>query len=37
MTGFTSITPWGGHFTYFISVFLMIAGLLIVIARGNLI
>jgi multicomponent Na+:H+ antiporter subunit C len=28
---------WGGHFTYFITVFLMIAGLFIVIARGNLI
>jgi len=27
----------GGHFTYFITVFLMIAGLFIVIARGNLI
>ena len=27
----------GGHFTYFITVFLMIAGLYIVIARGNLI
>lgn len=26
----------GGHFTYFITVFLMIAGLFIVIARGNL-
>ena len=29
--------PLGGHFTYFITVFLMIAGLFIVIARGNLI
>ena len=28
---------WGGHFSYFITVFLMIAGLFIVIARGNLI
>lgn len=28
---------WGGHFAYFITVFLMIAGLFIVIARGNLI
>lgn len=28
---------WGGHFTYFITVFLMIAGLFILIARGNLI
>ena len=27
----------GSHFTYFITVFLMIAGLFIVIARGNLI
>lgn len=27
----------GGHFTYLITVFLMIAGLFIVIARGNLI
>jgi multicomponent Na+:H+ antiporter subunit C len=27
----------GGHFTYFITVFLMMAGLFIVIARGNLI
>ncbi|MCK6372452.1 MAG: cation:proton antiporter subunit C, partial [Gammaproteobacteria bacterium] len=27
----------GGHFTYFVTVFLMIAGLFIVIARGNLI
>ena len=26
----------GGHFTYFITLFLMIAGLFIVIARGNL-
>jgi multicomponent Na+:H+ antiporter subunit C len=33
------MTAWalGGHFTYFITVFLMIAGLFIVIARGNLI
>lgn len=27
----------GGHFTYFITIFLMIAGLFTVIARGNLI
>lgn len=27
----------GGHFTYFITIFLMIAGLFILIARGNLI
>ena len=32
----TSMTL-GGHFAYFITVFLMIAGLFIVIARGNLI
>ena len=35
MTGATA--PGIGHFTYFITVFLMIAGLFIVIARGNLI
>jgi multicomponent Na+:H+ antiporter subunit C len=34
-TGFW--TTLGGHFTYFIAVFLMMAGLFIVIARGNLI
>jgi multicomponent Na+:H+ antiporter subunit C len=34
-TGFC--TTLGGHFTYFITVFLMMAGLFIVIARGNLI
>jgi multicomponent Na+:H+ antiporter subunit C len=27
----------GGHFSYFVTVFLMIAGLFVVIARGNLI
>jgi multicomponent Na+:H+ antiporter subunit C len=27
----------GGHFTYFITIFLMMAGLFIVIARGNMI
>jgi multicomponent Na+:H+ antiporter subunit C len=27
----------GGHFTYFITIFLMVAGLFIVIARGNLV
>ena len=32
-----SFTTIGSHFTYFISIFLMIAGLFIVIARGNLI
>ena len=31
------LTTLGGHFTYFITVFLMMAGLFIVIARGNLI
>ena len=28
---------WAGHFTYFVTVFLMVAGLFIVIARDNLI
>lgn len=37
MSGPTWAMSWGGHFTYFITVFLMIAGLFIVIARGNLI
>ena len=37
MSGFTKLLPWSGHFTYFITLFLMIAGLFIVIARGNLI
>ena len=37
MTGSTSSMTWGGHFSYFVTVFLMIAGLFIVIARGNLI
>ncbi len=32
-----SFTTIGSHFTYFITIFLMIAGLFIVIARGNLI
>jgi len=32
----SSLTP-GGHFTYFITIFLMMMGLFIVIARGNLI
>lgn len=35
-TGGASMTL-GGHFTYFITVFLMVAGLFIVIARDNLI
>lgn len=37
MTGSETGMTLGGHFTYFITVFLMIAGLFIVIARGNLI
>jgi multicomponent Na+:H+ antiporter subunit C len=37
MTGSTSSMTWGGHFSYFVTVFLMIGGLFIVIARGNLI
>jgi multicomponent Na+:H+ antiporter subunit C len=37
MTGAETGMTLGGHFTYFITVFLMIAGLFIVIARGNLI
>lgn len=37
MSGATAPTVLGGHFTYFVTVFLMIAGLFIVIARGNLI
>ena len=37
MTGTGTVMTLGGHFTYFITVFLMIAGLFIVIARGNLI
>ncbi|MDP2367438.1 cation:proton antiporter subunit C [Rhodoferax sp.] len=37
MTGTGTSMTLGGHFTYFITVFLMIAGLFIVIARGNLI
>jgi multicomponent Na+:H+ antiporter subunit C len=35
--GMMAAAPGIGHFTYFITVFLMIAGLFIVIARGNLI
>lgn len=35
-TGATGL-PLGGHFTYFITVFLMITGLFIVVARGNLV
>lgn len=37
MSGTATVMTWGGHFTYFITVFLMIAGLFILIARGNLI
>ena len=37
MTGTATTMTWGGHFAYFITVFLMVAGLFIVIARGNLI
>lgn len=37
MTGLTTSMTLGGHFTYFITVFLMIAGLFIVISRSNLI
>jgi multicomponent Na+:H+ antiporter subunit C len=37
MNGATTGLAWGGHFSYFVTVFLMIAGLFIVIARGNLI
>lgn len=37
MTGTTGAMTLGGHFTYFITVFLMMTGLFIVIARGNLI
>lgn len=33
----TTSMSLGGHFTYFITIFLMIAGLFIVIARGNLV
>ncbi len=37
MTGTGFLNTIGGHFAYFITVFLMMAGLFIVIARGNLI
>ena len=37
MTGIEKAMVLGGHFTYFVTVFLMVAGLFIVIARGNLI
>jgi len=37
MIGPTSSMTLGGHFTYFVTVFLMVAGLFIVISRSNLI
>jgi multicomponent Na+:H+ antiporter subunit C len=37
MTGSPAGMTVAGHFTYFITVFLLVAGLFIVIARGNLI
>jgi len=37
MTGPSSAMTLSGHFTYFITIFLMIAGLFIVISRTNLI
>lgn len=37
MTGAATSMTLGGHFTYFITIFLMIAGLFIVISRSNLI
>jgi multicomponent Na+:H+ antiporter subunit C len=37
VTGVAGAMTLGGHFTYFITVFLMMAGLFLVIARGNLI
>lgn len=37
MTGASSAMTLSGHFTYFITIFLMIAGLFIVISRTNLI
>jgi multicomponent Na+:H+ antiporter subunit C len=37
VTGAEFLTTLGGHVTYFITVFLMVAGLFIVIAPGNLI
>jgi len=37
MIGTTTSMTLGGHFTYFITVFLMVAGLFIVISRSNLI
>lgn len=37
MTGATGSASLGGHFTYFITIFLMMAGLFIVVARSNMI
>ncbi|MCK9212999.1 MAG: cation:proton antiporter subunit C [Rhodoferax sp.] len=37
MTGATTSMTLGSHFTYFITIFLMVAGLFIVISRPNLI
>jgi multicomponent Na+:H+ antiporter subunit C len=37
MTGVTTSMTLGSHFTYFITIFLMVAGLFIVISRPNLI
>lgn len=37
MNALTQHMSLGGHFTYFVTIFLMIAGLFIVIARGNLV
>lgn len=37
MNAVGSHMSWAGHFTYFVTVFLLVAGLFIVIARGNLI
>lgn len=37
MTGISSAVTMGSHFTYFITIFLMVAGLFTVISRTNLI
>jgi multicomponent Na+:H+ antiporter subunit C len=37
VSGTASAMTWGGHFAYFVTVFLMVAGLFILVARGNLI
>ena len=36
MTG-AAAQSWNGHFTYFVTVFLLVAGLFVLISRGNLI